>query len=651
MPLLVVAPRVREARPPRRMARHYGFLGLLALTVGACGGVPKSASQPSSRGAAPHVVDPCQNAVPALTELEAIRQAHATQDSLAAMLRAERKVVQTGKIRRSRDPSSDRLFAEAEQDAERRVRAIQRYAATVEQAQLGTSEAVSHLEWRCRFERALLSSKKKPPKDAALKRMECERFAQMSAALRWDDASSVTMLANAVETLKTLPPDSVHACADRARALASALRSVNEDKAMFRAPRAPIPSDEKLAKCHAGPELPPLVVAGEPNARPLTVVVSAKPPKGLGPHFERIAREATSEDAQVYRNVAAGRYGSGFIVVVGRAADRETFVVTNRHVADLASSLEVKLDGGATFDAVPAFVDATYDIAVLVPKDDARKIAPRGGLSLSRGPAVDGEDVVAMGYPGLLGEPSFQLTKGHISNANVAFPDVGKLAHLQHTAAIDPGSSGGPLLNARGEVLGINTFKLEGREAVGIAVPAEAIAHAITAARAGRECDAQCKRGAMEDACLALVTELARAEPNATAVQRMLGEDIVAEHGITSHNVMVDRDASIHTRFRTSPVATLSEAVARRLIADVQDAGGIHPIETCSDTRRTRTSVDDDSASISISLMDGPRTLAFGWDHSRFRLKDFQFDSEESEESEPPPPPKKKSPAKKAAKK
>src|SRR4029079_8956210 len=173
------------------------------------------------------------------------------------------------------------------------------------------------------------------------------------------------------------------------------------------------------------------------------------------------------------------------------------------------------------------------------------------------------------GYPGLMGEPSFQLTKGHVSNASVVFPE-GKLIHVQHTAAIDPGSSGGPLLGAHREVLGVNTFKLVGREAVAIAVPADAVARAIGSARTASRCDAACKKRAAEDTCLSLVSELARSQPNVTAIQRMLGEEIVAENGIPSHNVIARRDASIYARFRTSPVATLSEAVSRRLVDDVR---------------------------------------------------------------------------------
>jgi S1-C subfamily serine protease len=105
--------------------------------------------------------------------------------------------------------------------------------------------------------------------------------------------------------------------------------------------------------------------------------------------------------AAFYRGVAAGRMGSGFVVVAeGNAGTPQTYVVTNRHVVELASAVSLQLEDGAKVAASVAFVDTTYDLAVLIPE---RPFAPQGGFSLSIRPPHDGEPVRALGYPGLWG--------------------------------------------------------------------------------------------------------------------------------------------------------------------------------------------------------------------------------------------------------
>ena len=602
---------------------------MFPLLLAACGGHRASAPVATTAGVAPPH-EPCHGSDAALAELDQLRLARGVGEDLATMLRVQRAVIEAGQLRRPSAPRANAVFAEAEQDAEKRAAALERYAGADEEAQLGATDAVRRLDNACFFERLLAKAAKKPAPNAAQKRLDCERFSQIRQGVRWEDARSVSALADAIESLQALPPERVRESTARARLLSTALGGAAAERAIFMAPQDVLTRAERSATamfgtCHSeAASVPALVAAPEPNERALTVIVSAKPPRGLGPHFERAALSATGDEAQLYRSVAAGRYGSGFLVVIrGEGGARETFVVTNRHVADLASSLTIKVEGGASFEATPLFIDPRYDLAVLGPNDPAQKLAPLGGFDLAARPPLDGEAVTATGYPGLLGEPSFQLTKGHVSNASVVFADT-KLQHVQHTAAIDPGSSGGPLLGARHEVLGANTFKLVGREAVAIAVPADAVARAIASARTAARCDGVCKKKAAEDACLSLVSELSHAEPSTTAIPRMLGESIVAEHGIASHNVIVDSDASIHTRFKTSPVATLSEAVARRLIGDVREAGGVHPVETCGGMRRAKNA-DGKTIAVSIALMDGQRDLTFSWDGSRWRLGDYPF--------------------------
>ena len=155
--------------------------------------------------------------------------------------------------------------------------------------------------------------------------------------------------------------------------------------------------------------------------------------------------------------------GSGFVV----AADGH--IVTNEHVVRDAESLEVRLFGG---DFVPAEVvasDPTRDLAVL--KID-RSGLPAVRLGSTEGVEV-GDEVIAIGNAfGIVGEPT--VTAGIVSglNRDIEFSDNHRLVRLIQTdAAINPGNSGGPLVNAAGEVIGVNTAIRGGfAEGIGYAI-------------------------------------------------------------------------------------------------------------------------------------------------------------------------------------
>jgi len=76
-----------------------------------------------------------------------------------------------------------------------------------------------------------------------------------------------------------------------------------------------------------------------------------------------------------------------------------------------------------------------------------------------------GESVIAIGNPG--GAMPFSVTKGIVSGVG-KFSSAGPGVWIQTDASINPGNSGGPLLNARGEVIGINTLRLNKKDAAGV---------------------------------------------------------------------------------------------------------------------------------------------------------------------------------------
>lgn len=162
--------------------------------------------------------------------------------------------------------------------------------------------------------------------------------------------------------------------------------------------------------------------------------------------------------------------GSGFII------DEEGKVVTNYHVINGAREVKVILSTGEEVNAKVVNYDADADIAVLDITDDIKMpgVAKLGDSSK----LVAGEDVIAIGNP-LGKEFSKTVTKGVVSSpnrelsmeTNVQSTPEGEVAtqeFIQTDAAINPGNSGGPLINANGEVIGINTAKKVGEEIEGI---------------------------------------------------------------------------------------------------------------------------------------------------------------------------------------
>ena len=155
--------------------------------------------------------------------------------------------------------------------------------------------------------------------------------------------------------------------------------------------------------------------------------------------------------------------GSGFIVT------SDGLIVTNAHVVENAESIEVRFFGGERTRAEAIGVDTTRDLAVL--QVEVANL-PTVRLGSSAGVEV-GDEVIAIGNAiGIIGEPT--VTAGIVSGLNRSIPleDGKRLVRLIQTdAAINPGNSGGPLVNAAGEVIGINTAIAGGFvEGIGYAV-------------------------------------------------------------------------------------------------------------------------------------------------------------------------------------
>lgn len=154
--------------------------------------------------------------------------------------------------------------------------------------------------------------------------------------------------------------------------------------------------------------------------------------------------------------------GSGFII------DQSGIILTNAHVVDNADKVTVTLKDGRTFEGKVRGVDEVTDMAVV--KIDGKDL-PVATLGDSDQVQV-GDWAIAVGNP--LGLDN-TVTLGIVStlkrsSAQVGIPDK-RLDFIQTDAAINPGNSGGPLVNAQGEVIGINTAIRADAMGIGFAIP------------------------------------------------------------------------------------------------------------------------------------------------------------------------------------
>ena len=163
---------------------------------------------------------------------------------------------------------------------------------------------------------------------------------------------------------------------------------------------------------------------------------------------------------------------SGSGVIIGQN-DTELLIATNNHVVEGCKTLTVTFHDGISIEAYIKGTDADIDVAVIaVPLSeithetlDVIRIATIGNSEQLQ----VGEPTIAIGNALGYGQ---SVTNGIVSALNRKLEENG-VAYIQTNAAINPGNSGGALLNARGEVIGINTAKLKDTavEGMGYAIP------------------------------------------------------------------------------------------------------------------------------------------------------------------------------------
>lgn len=178
--------------------------------------------------------------------------------------------------------------------------------------------------------------------------------------------------------------------------------------------------------------------------------------------------------------------GSGFFV------DRQGHVVTNYHVIEDATTIEIQTISGRSYPAVVVGADRLTDLAVLradIPENEVYPLV-LADYSLVR----VGQKAIVLGSPLATGssmglDRSPTVTTGIISAKDRSMPiesltkpnvnDFTIEDLIQTDAAVNPGNSGGPLLNSHGEVVGVVTAIMDAANGIGFAIPSQVVAEVV----------------------------------------------------------------------------------------------------------------------------------------------------------------------------
>lgn len=246
--------------------------------------------------------------------------------------------------------------------------------------------------------------------------------------------------------------------------------------------------------------------------------------------------------------------GSGVIV---RA---DGLVVTNAHVAKNADEIRVALADRREFPAKIVLADEKTDLALLKIESDEKFPV----LDFANSDALEvGDIVLAVGNPFGVGQT---VTSGIVSGLARTNIGNGFGYYIQTDAAINPGNSGGALVNAHGQVVGINTMifsKTGGYMGIGFAVPSNLVRQTIMAYEQGGKVRRPFLGAALQNMTAEIAETLGINPPRGALVQRVFDETPAAKAGLKRGDVILDIDGKEVTDAQTLRYVMATIAVGR----------------------------------------------------------------------------------------
>jgi serine protease Do len=181
---------------------------------------------------------------------------------------------------------------------------------------------------------------------------------------------------------------------------------------------------------------------------------------------ERTIREILTQFKEAVIQIATP-YGTG----TGFYCKEYGLVITNEHV--VRDCNEVVIDGRLFSKQLVKvlFLDTLYDIAFIQGPDESDKMP---SVVISTEEPMEGDKVIALGHPFSF---KFTSTQGIVSNA---MHYINGIPYIQHDASLNPGNSGGPLIDQSGAIVGINSFIIGEAENVGFTLPMKFVKPVLT---------------------------------------------------------------------------------------------------------------------------------------------------------------------------
>ena len=326
-----------------------------------------------------------------------------------------------------------------------------------------------------------------------------------------------------------------------------------------------------------------------------------------------------------------GDSGTGFVYVADNGSN---YIITNYHVISQAVSLSVvfeKVDGEKTSYSDLSIIAADEDMDIALLAFPAGQKPFKQGLAFLDRPLQEGDDVYSAGFPGLGDTMIWQLGRGMVSNASVKLPDqddrertIGPF--IQHTAQVDPGNSGGPLLvQTKGvptgfAVAGINTLSARYRQAANFSIPMYQV-------RSFLDASLKSKKGAgldeLKERVDTFIKEVNEAKPPYHRIAAYLSKACTAEnaeYAISEINSRAPRRVQddIMLMFSHSPVEGMSYAVAWI----IENAIG-NRAKKISITVDSIEAIDDNNYTVNLIVNDKPIKSEWINEYGIWRIRNF----------------------------
>jgi serine protease Do len=360
---------------------------------------------------------------------------------------------------------------------------------------------------------------------------------------------------------------------------------------------------------------------------------------------ESMKSDGYNDAADILKGYASGGFGSGFAYV---AKDGSNYVVTNRHVVSQAETVTLefeKPDGSQTVykNCAVLAVGEDLDLALVALPASARPFS--AGLEFAAAPPDDGAEVWTAGYPGLGNTPSWQLGKGNVTNGAAKIPaliDPAITTLIQHSAQVDPGNSGGPLLvvdkasKSGYRVAGINTWKAFDRQATNFSIPAAAIG-AFIANTLSRDSSAKTQAPALEARCRGFISASSKAEDAYKELAKYVSYAYVARDGeaiikkVLSIAPTSVRSDIIDVFSNVSPIEGIRLAIAYRIVSTLRSESAPATLGFVA----VDGNADAAGADVPVRFTLAGKELSLTWlrEHGVWRLASYPMDASKAADS------------------